>query len=220
MLTLYYHPLASFCWKALIALYETGLEFEHVVVDLGDPASAAAFKAVWPMGKMPALRDGDRVIAESTIVIEHVDALAGGGLLPADEPDRLDARFWDRVFDHYVEHPMQKIVLDALRPVDGRDPSGVDQARGQLREAYGFIDTRMQGRQWCVGETFSLAECSACPALFYANTVEPIGAEHGALLSYLQRLEARPSFSRVLREAEPYFAYFPLDPKPRIRSTG
>lgn len=220
MPTLYYHPLASFCWKALIALYETGMEFERVIVDFGDPASAAAFKAIWPMAKMPALKDGDRVIAESTIVIEHVDALASGGLLPAHEPDRLDARFWDRVFDHYVEHPMQKIVLDALRPAGGRDPFGVDQARAQLREAYGFIDKRMRDRQWCVGETFSIAECSACPALFYANTVEPIGAEHEALLAYLERLEARPSFVRVLREAEPYFVNFPLDPKPRIRSVG
>ena len=78
----------------------------------------------------------------------------------------------------------------------------------------------MRDRQWCVGETFSIAECSACPALFYANTVEPIGAEHEALLAYLERLEARPSFVRVLREAEPYFVNFPLDPKPRIRSVG
>src|SRR6516165_3572106 len=75
-LKLYFHPLASFCHKALIALYENRIPFEPIIVDLGDEASRAAFRAVWPMAKMPVLRDEarNRTVAESTIIIEFLDA--------------------------------------------------------------------------------------------------------------------------------------------------
>src|ERR1700728_3096281 len=89
-LTLYFHPLSSFCWKALIALYDADVPFEPKVVDLGDPAQRAAFQAVWPLAKFPVLRDEARggAIPESTIIIDYLGQYypAAAGLLPAD-PD-------------------------------------------------------------------------------------------------------------------------------------
>jgi glutathione S-transferase len=214
---LYFHPLASFCHKALIALYEKDIPFERVIVEYGNERSLAEFKAVWPMAKMPALRDTARhvVVAESTIVIEYVDQHSPGPrLVPADPDSAWRVRFWDRFFDHYVEHPMQKIVLDRLRPPGESDAFGVAQARDGLTEAYAYIEERMAGRTWIAGDDFSLAECSAAPALFYANTIVPLGNTFPATAAYLARLMTRPSFARVLEEAEPYFGNFPLDPKP------
>ena len=124
-LTLHYHPLASFCWKPLVALYERGIAFEPVVVDLAAPADRAAFAAVWPFLKFPVLVDDARgaTVAESSTIIDFLDAFHAGGMVPAD-PDRAwRARMWDRVFDSYVQIPMQKVVLDALRPPEGRDPT-------------------------------------------------------------------------------------------------
>ena len=57
MLTLYYHPFASFCQKVLIALYENAVPFRPHLVDLGDPEARAAFLAIWPIGKFPVLHD-------------------------------------------------------------------------------------------------------------------------------------------------------------------
>ena len=73
-LKLYFHPLSSFCWKALIALYENDTAFEPRIVDLMDPADNAAFKQIWPIGKFPVLRDEarDRTIPESSIIIEYL----------------------------------------------------------------------------------------------------------------------------------------------------
>ncbi|MGB3502797.1 MAG: glutathione S-transferase family protein [Mesorhizobium sp.] len=190
---LFFHPLSSFSWKALIALYEARLDFEPVVVNFGDPASADAFRAAWPIGKIPAFQEGDRTIGEATIIIERIDQIASAGLLPSDETERLDVRLWDRVFDNYVHHPMQDIVADVLRPVDKRDPFSVEQARGKLRQIYPFIDRHLTGREWCVGSAFSMADISACPALLYANAIEPIGPECEALRAYLERLQTRPS---------------------------
>lgn len=218
-LTLYFHPLASFCWKALIALYENGTPFTPVIVDLLDPQSAAAFKVIWPIGKFPVLRDEarDRTVAESTTVVEYLDAFYPGPtrFVPADADAAWQVRMWDRFYDEYVQKPMQKIVGDQLRPADSRDPHGVAEARRQLAEAYDVLEREMNGKHWAAGEDFTLADCSAAPALFYANTVEPFG-DNKDLAAYLDRLMVRPAFTRVLAEAEPYFAMFPLEKKPRI----
>jgi glutathione S-transferase len=219
-LELYFHPLASFCHKALIALYENDTPFEPVVVDLGDEASTAAFRAIWPMAKMPVLRDQarDRTVAESTIVVEYLDAYYPGAtrFLPEDPEDAWQTRMWDRFFDHYIQHPMQTIVTDRLRPAGSSDAWGVEQARVQLHQAYAVIEQEIAAKTWMIGDAFTLADCSAAPALFYANTVAPFGATQMSLAAYLGRLMARPSFRRVLEEAEPYFALFPMERKPRL----
>jgi glutathione S-transferase len=219
-LKLYYHPLASFCHKALIALYENGIPFEPVVVDLMDEASSAAFRAVWPMAKMPVLRDEarDRTVAESTIVVEYLDAYYPGTtrFVPGDPDVAWQARMWDRVCDSYLQQPMQKIVTDRLRPAGSSDHFGVEQARAQLQEAYAVLEGQIAGKTWMTGDAFTLADCSAAPALFYAKTVSAFGEKQRNLAAYLDRLMARPSFARVLEEAEPYFTLFPLEQKPRI----
>lgn len=210
-LELYMHPLSSFCWKALIALYENGSEFSPTIVDLGDPASRAAFLAVWPIGKFPVLRDGARIIPESTLIIEHL-ALHHPGLVqlvPADADAAWQVRQWDRFFDLHVHLHMQKIVGDRIRPQGKQDPHGVGHARASLATAYGVIEREMANKTWATGDAFTMADCAAAPALYYANKVQPFGAAHANIARYLQRLQARPSFARVLREAEPYFAMFP-----------
>src|ERR1043166_5730397 len=176
-LKLYFHPRASFCHKALIALYEGGIAFEPIVVDLGNEASAAAFRAVWPMAKMPVLRDEARncTVAESTVVVEYLDIYypRATRFIPADADKAWQTRMWDRFHDCYVQEPMQKIVGDRLRPAGKGDPFGVERARDQLRQAYGILDRAMHGKTWATGEDFTLADCAAAPALFYANTVAP-----------------------------------------------
>jgi glutathione S-transferase len=219
-LKLYSHPLASFCHKVLIAFYENDTPFEPIMVDLGDETSRAAFRGVWPMMKMPVLRDEarGRTVAESTIVIEYLDSYYPGRtrFLPTD-PDRAwQVRMWDRFYDHYVQEPMQKIVGDRLRPAGETDPHGVEQAKAQLRQAYGVLDRDMESKTWTMADAFTLADCAAAPALFYANTVVPFGDTQRNLAAYLDRLMARASFARVLAEAQPYFALFPLEQKPQI----
>ena len=219
-LKLHYHPLASFCHKALIALYENGTPFEPVIVDLGDPESSAKFRALWPMAKMPVLQDTarGRIVPESTIVVEYLDRFYPGPTrLVPEEPDLAwQTRLWDRFYDCYVQEPMQKIVLDRLRPEGNRDQHGVEQAKKQVRSAYDMLEGEMRSKTWAMGEIFTMADCAAAPALFYANAVVPFGEQHGNAAAYLDRLMARPSFARVLEEAAPYFKNFPLDRKPQI----
>ncbi len=211
-LTLHYHPLASFCWKVLAALYENDTPFAPQLVDLGDETSRAAFLALWPMGKMPVLRDEarGRTIPETSIIIEYLQQHYPGPtrLLPDDPDLALLVRLSDRFFDLYVQAPMQKIVGDRLRPEGRKDPQGVAEARRQLETAYGMIERDGADRTWAMGEAFTMADCAAAPALFYADKVAPLG-EHQHTARYLARLKERSCIARVLEEAEPYFSMFP-----------
>jgi glutathione S-transferase len=211
-LTLYYHPLSSFCWKALIALYEADVPFTPRMVNLGDPADRAAFQAVWPLAKFPVLRDDarDEIVPESSIVIEYLAQHypSAASLIPADADLARQTRLRDRLFDSYVHVNMQRVVADRLRPEDQRDPLGVEQARAAIRDGYGLLEP-MTGEAWAMGETFTLADCAALPALFYGDKAVPL-ADWPRLAAYLDRLKARPSVARVLTEAEPFFKFFPL----------
>ena len=214
-LTLHYHPLSSSCWKVLIALYENDTPFTPNVVDLGNASERAALLKLWPIGKFPVLRDDatDRTIPETSIIIEYLDHQYPGRtrFIPADGKQALQTRLRDRFYDLYVHLPMQKIVGDRLRPQGRKDPHGVEEAKARLQSCYGMIDKEVANKTWAMGEAFTLADCAAAPALFYANKLVPFGDSHGHVTAYLDRLQARPSFARVLREAEPYFAMFPQE---------
>ncbi|MBW9115119.1 glutathione S-transferase family protein [Rhizobium cauense] len=209
-LTLHSHPLASFCHKVLIALYENATPFEVVHVDLGNEASRSAFLSVWPLGKMPVLHDDarDRTVPETTIIIEYLDQYYPGAttLIPDDFDTALEVRLWDRFFDLHVQEPMQQIVGERLR--GGGDPTRVSQAEAALIKAYSMIERQLGDHPWITGDSFTMADCAAAPALFYAETLVPF-ADQPKLQRYHERLLTRPAFARVLEEARPYFKFYP-----------
>ena len=173
-LILHQHPFASYCWKALIALYERDVPFEPKLVgDEADRAGwpgcghGAASRCWWTT--TPGWRCPSRPRSSSTWTVDD------GRLIPRDPDAALQPRLWDRIFDGHVMTPMQKIVADSLRPEHARDPFGVDEARAALDTAYGLADARLghvsgrpapgspwptapgrrrcSTRAWCIGGT-------------------------------------------------------------------
>lgn len=204
-LTLYYHPFASYCWKALLALHENNVPFTARSIDLFNEKDAAELKALWPIGRFPVLHDSSRnhTVPESSIIIEYVDQHHPGKapLIPADRELARQTRMLDRFFDFYVMDPMSKIITDNFRPAGKNDPHGVEQARKLLATAYDMVDKDMASKTWAMGDVFTLADISASPALFYADLVEPLAARHKNAAAYLDRLMKRPAFIRVLKDA-------------------
>lgn len=210
--TLHYHPLSSYCHKALIALYELQTPFEPRPLNLGDPEQRKSFIALWPSGKMPLLEDGPRVIPETSVIIEYLAQRHGPAqqtLIPQDPEKALEVRLMDRLSDLYVMTPMQAIVADRLNAEADRSAHAVNKARATLAMAYGIFNQKLNGRTWLAGDDFSMADCAAAPALFYATTLVPIAAEHALLADYFERLVQRPSVARTLDEARPFFQYYP-----------
>ncbi|MBL6936311.1 MAG: glutathione S-transferase family protein [Alphaproteobacteria bacterium] len=208
---LYYHPLSSFCWKVLIALYENDTPFEPVIVDLGDPASRDPFLKLWPVGKFPVIEDGDRMVPESTIIIEYLDQHYPGRtrFIPSDPDKARQMRMRDRFFDLNIHIHMQKVIGDRIRPAGSKDPFGVNDARQKIATALGMVEGDIASHEWAFEKTFTMADCAAAPALFYVDKIEPLAPKFPNTATYLDRLKARPSFARCLKEAEPHFKMFP-----------
>jgi glutathione S-transferase len=208
---LYAHPFSSYCQKVLTALYENATPFAYRAFGPDDPAAGEEWAALWPLKKMPVLVDGERTVLESSVIVEYLDLRRPGPvrLVPDDPAAALEARMMDRIFDNYVMTPMQKIVLDHLRPPESRDAYGVNQAREMLDTIYRWLDGKLADREWAAGDAFSLADCAAAPSLFYADWVHEIGARFPALKTYRAKLLARPSFARCVDEARPYRQNFP-----------
>lgn len=210
-LILYGHPFASSAWKPLIALYERDIPFEFRLVDPDHPENAALLATISATGQFPALVDGDTEISQSMAIIAYCDLLGEAPpMVPEDPREAVRARMMAAVFDDYIHAPMQEIVADALRPPEDKHARGVAEAKTMLDRCYAWLEPRLHGREWPTGDRFTIADCAAAPALFYGDWVYPIAETHAELRAYRARLLAHKSVARVVDEARPYRAYFPL----------
>ena len=209
---LYAHPFSSYCQKVLIALYENATPFQLRMLGPDDPSAMTELAALWPLKRFPVMVDDGRPVLEASIIIEHLGLHHPGPvrLIPPDARAALDVRMMDRFFDNYIMTPQGRIVFDRMRAAADRDPVGVAEARAMLDTAYGWLDHAMAGREWAAGDAFSLADCAAAPALFYADWTHPIGTAFANVHAYRRRLLQRPSFARAVDEARPYRPLFPL----------
>jgi glutathione S-transferase len=211
-LQIFGHPFSSYTQKVLIALYENGTPFEFRVLSPDAPAIGTEFARLWPIKRFPILVDEGQTILEATTVIEYLEARYPGPvtLIPHAAGAAVEVRMMDRVFDNYVMNTQGKCVFDAIRAPEARDAQGVAEAKAMLDTIYAWLDERMAGREWAANDGFSMADCAAAPALFYADWTHPIPERFASLHAYRRRLLARPSFARAVNEARPYRGFFPL----------
>ena len=210
-LQLFAHPFSSYSQKVLIALWADQTPFTYRMLDGQHPENMAELKRHWPFGQFPLLLDDGRPIAESTPIIEHLQACHPGPNLwiPDGELGRR-VRFLDRFFDIHVMGNMQVPVFDAIRTEDARDPAGVEKARSSLHLAYDWLEANLGDGPWAAGEQFTLADCAAAPSLFYADWVEENGPSRPKLAAFSARLLAHPIVARAVDEGRPYRDFFPL----------
>ena len=210
-LALYGHPFSSYTQKVLIALYENATPFEFRCV-WPESQHTAEWLRRWPLRKFPLLVDGDRSVVETSIIIEYLQLKHPGPvrLLPEEPMAALDVRFFDRFFDLHVMNAAQHAVDGALTgdPIKRRDGQAL--ADEKLPRAYAWLEGALAGRTWATGEAFTLADCAAAPALFYADWTHPIAESYPVLRGYRARLLARPSFARAVEEARQFRPLFPL----------
>jgi glutathione S-transferase len=199
MLILYEHPFALYCQKVLVALNELGVAYD--VLEEQRDFDRAELAGLWPPASIPVLRDGDQVIGETSIIIEHV---AGARLVLS-----LQARLWDRICDQYVSDSVQAIVSETIE--ERFDDRVVQRAHERLDMAYGMLETQLAAHEFLAGDTFTIADCAAAPGLFYALAIHPWDeGTHPQVTLYYRALAQRPSFAKVIANARPYRHLFPL----------
>ncbi|HVH35127.1 MAG TPA: glutathione S-transferase family protein [Tahibacter sp.] len=211
-LALYGHPFSSYTQKVLIALYENELPFEFRCIGPDTPQHAADWLRRWPLAKFPLLLDAEREVVETSIIIEYLQLTHPGPvrLVPDDPLVALDVRFLDRFFDLHVMSPVQHAVNGALTGDPVKRQEARDFAENKLELAYAWLNAALAGRTWATSAGFTLADCAAAPALFYADWTHRISENYSVLRDYRARLLARPSFARAVEEARQYRSLFPL----------
>ena len=211
-LAIYGHLFSSYTQKVLMALYENATPFEFRALGQETPEHVGEWLKRWPLRKFPVLVDGDRTVVETSIIIEYLQLAHPGAvrLIPADPMAALDVRFLDRFFDLHVMNWVQHAVNGALTGDPVKRQDGLALATAKLELAYAWLEGQLAGRTWAVGAEFTLADCAAAPALFYADWTQPISATFPTLSAYRERLLARPSFARAVEEARPFRPLFPL----------
>jgi glutathione S-transferase len=211
-LILYGHPFSSYTQKVLVALYENSTPFEFLCLGQETPQHSVEWLRRWPLRKFPLLVDGERSVAETSIIIEYLQLAHPGPvrLLPVDPMAALEVRFLDRFFDLHVMSPVQHAVGGALTGDPVKRQEGLAFAVEKLEGAYAWLEGRLAGKAWATGEDFTLADCAAAPSLFYADWTHRISEAFPLLRGYRARLLARPSFARAVEEARYFRPYFPL----------
>ncbi|QPC86214.1 glutathione S-transferase family protein [Mesorhizobium sp. NBSH29] len=209
-LKLYAHPFSAYCQKVLIALWENDLPFTYR--HLGEDDAIAEREQLWPLDRFPVLTDNGKVIPETSIIIEHLDLFHPGPikLIPEDRARALEVRFMDRFFDNFIMDEMQKPVFAAARDGEEAQQKALEVAAKSLDKSYAWLEQKLAGRTWAAGEAFSMADCAAAPALFYADWVHQIGSQFPTVRAYRSRLLERPSFARAVEEGRKYRHFFPL----------
>jgi glutathione S-transferase len=202
---LYYNPLSTYSQKVLIAFNEKGLAYEPEIVNLMSPDGRAAYEKVNPICKVPFLKaSGDWVVPESTTIIEYLEDKfpKTPRLIPAAGGDAArQVRFMDRMADLYFNDPIVELLFQKLG-FRAQDEERAARSRKYIGISYQHFDKRLKAQTWMCGDTFSMADCAAIPALFYAQVVSPFDG-HVNVLAYWRRAQQRPSYAKVKAEFEP-----------------
>ncbi len=205
---LYYNPISTYSQKTLLAFYEKGIEFEPNIVKLMDPEAIEEYRKVYPMGKIPCLvLDDDYIIPESSIIIEYIDGMGEPRLIEGDAEQTRKIRFKDRMFDLYLNDPVVTLLFQSMKPEDQKDQERIDTSKFRIDTMYSFMDHELGEQQYASGDKFTMADCAAAPALFYAELLAPF-AEHENISAYWERLKERASVQKTHADAKPIVEEF------------
>ena len=198
---LYYNPLSTYSQKVLIALYETDIDFDPIIVNLMDDGSRAQYRELYPIGKIPLLilNDG-HMIPESSIIIEYLNSQSDKvNLIPEDSTEARKTRFLDRMYDLYLNNPVGTKFFELRKPEHEQSQKVINDADEKINIMYNKMENNLTDKTWNRGENFTLADCAAIPALFYAQQVAPF-AGNAVVQAYWDRAKERPSVQKVLEQ--------------------
>jgi glutathione S-transferase len=180
--------------RARWTLQELEVPFDAEVVNLaaGEHLSPAFLK-LNPAGKLPVLVDGDVVLTESVAVVLYLaEKYPEKRLLPADAGQRAQAYKWLLFAATELEQPLWRIAKHTmLYPEDRRLPADIDLAREDFAAMARVLDVHMEGREFVVGDTVSVADFVLAYTLDWANEVGLL-EDCPRLRHYFERMYERP----------------------------
>ncbi len=179
-------------FASLWTLEETGMPYEAVLTDIATGAQKSPdYLAINPMGKVPALKDGDATIAESAAIIAYIaEKYPDAKLAPAiGDPARAKYLQW-LFFNANIEAAITQIFTKINMPASSAGWGSADQVFDVLEQA-------LDKGPWLLGETFSAADIAIGSGLNFAVRAFKMVPTRPAFDRYLDRCVARPAFQRA-----------------------
>ncbi|MDW9247377.1 glutathione S-transferase family protein [Burkholderia cepacia] len=189
--------------RALWGLKELDADFEFVSVNLlQGEHKRPEFLRLNPAGKVPVLVDGDLVIPESAAIVLYLaDKYPEKALLPVDPALRAQAYRWVMFAVTELEQPLWQITRHSfLYPPEKRSPADIELARDDFRTMAAILDKHLEGREFIVGDTLTVADCVTAYLIDWAGECNLIES-FPQLRAYLERLYARPNAPQRIADA-------------------
>jgi len=192
MIKLYWSP-RSRSFSAIWLLEESGLPYERVLTDISTGAQKAPeYLAINPMGKVPALRDGDASLGEAAAICAYIaDRYPETNLAPAIT-DPLRARYLQWLF--FTPSCMEPAIIQIYTKLEV-PPSTA--AWGSATQTFDALDAALQKGPWILGEKFSAADIAIGAGLNFAVRIFKMLPSRPSFDAYLERIVARPAFQRA-----------------------
>jgi len=192
MMKLYFAPRTR-SFSALWLMEEVGRPYERVLLDITTGAQKTAeYLAINPMGKVPALQDGDAALGEAAAICAYVaDRCPEAGLAPAvDDPQRARYLQWLFFAPSCIEPAMVQVFTKIQMPP-------VSAGWGEATQVFDALDQALAHGPWLLGEKFSAADITIGTSLNFAVRLFKVVPSRPAFDRYLDRCAARPAFQRA-----------------------
>ena len=205
---LYIAPLSSYSMKAQIAVMEKNLQdqVEFIEVQLKEEDSRREYLQIYPLGKVPLLINEEKedFVPEASTIIEYFENNfeTGTQLIPSDKHQARKTRFYERMFDNYVNENLYKVFLESQKEV--KDTEFLAKANFQISTILDLLEGKMQtGDTWIMGDDFTMADIAAFPNLFFATKIHPFAEKYPNVEKYYNRLMQRPSILQCIESIMP-----------------
>jgi glutathione S-transferase len=193
-------PVSPFVRKILSYLAERGMEAEVVAVGMGDPNPEYA--EVSPFKKMPALKDGDFGISDSSAILTYLEAkYPGSGLVPDSAEGKARAHWFDEFADTMLVGAggkifFNRVVAPKFLGIDGNE-AAAKEGEAELPKYYAYLESVISDTGFLVGNSFTIADISVATAL---GNLRPLGlapqaADYPKLTAWLDNIYQRPSIA-------------------------
>lgn len=194
MMTLYSGSTCPFSQRCRIVLFEKGMDFQVIDVDMHNkPEDLAVLN---PYNKVPALVERDLVLYEANIINEYIDErFPHPQLMPADPVMRARSRL--------LLHGFEKELYSQVEILEKGAQKASEKARATLKENLTQLASMLGGQKYMMGEEFSMLDVAIAPLLWrleHYGLVLPKSA--APLLKYAERLFMRPAFQEALTPSE------------------
>lgn len=203
MIKLYFAPRTRSV-RILWLLEELGLPYELERVEFRPPARQF-FAQRTPLGKLPAIEDGEVVMSESGAIVEYLLERYGAGRLapPVGSPERARYLQWLHFAESTAFPPLGIVVwLTLYRDDAARHPDLVADSRARAARGLDILERELDGRRHLLGDEFSAADIMMGFTLVAARLLGVlVDGAHPALHAYLARLEGRPAFQKAIAAA-------------------